>query len=148
MLKILSYFLAIRYQRIVFNGQIYRWTVVNVGVLQGLISEPVLIYINELLTGLSMSPKVFTNVTYGFFDNDMTPSANDLIKFNGIYQWKMGFIPDPSKLLSCKLHAISFIYLFIYFLIYLFVYLFIYSFIHLFLFIHLFIYLFIYLFIL
>ena len=69
MLKILSFFLAIRYQRIVFNGQIYRWTVVNAGVLQGLISEPVLIYINELLTGLSMSPKVFTNVTYGFFDN-------------------------------------------------------------------------------
>ena len=98
-----------------------------------------LIYINELLTGLSISPKVLTNVTYGFFDNDMTPSANDLIKFNGIYQWKMGFNPDPSKLLSCKLHAISFIYL----LIYLFVYLFIYPFIHLF-FIYSFIYLFIY----
>ena len=69
MLKILSYFLAIQYQRIVFNGQIYRWTVVNVGLLQGSISEPVLIHINELLTGLSMSPKVFANVTYGFFDN-------------------------------------------------------------------------------
>ena len=142
MLKILSYFLAIRYQRIVFSCQIFRWTVVNVGLLQGSVSEPVLIYINELLTGLSMSPKVFANVTYGFFDNDMTPSANDLIKFsNGIYQWKMGFNPDPSKLLSCKLHAVSFIYLFILLFIYLFIYLFIHSFIF-----YLFIYLIIYLF--
>ena len=102
-----------------------------------------LIYINELLTGLSISPKVLTNVTYGFFDNDMTPSANDLIKFNGIYQWKMGFNPDPSKLLSCKLHAISFIYLLIYLFSYLFICLFIYLSIHSFIF-YLFIYLFIY----
>ena len=55
----------------------------------------------------------------------------------------MGFNPDPSKLLSCKLHAISFIYLFIYLFSYLFVCLFIYLFIRSFSF-YLFIYLFIY----
>ena len=63
----------------------------------------ILIYINDLLTGLSSNSRLFADDTSLFLVvRDMTSSANilnnDLSKINNwAYQWKISFNPDPSK---------------------------------------------------
>ena len=47
LLTIMSDFLANRYQRVALNSKTSELTPVNVGVLQGSIPDPVLIYIND-----------------------------------------------------------------------------------------------------
>ena len=105
LLKIMEDFLANRYQRVVLNGQAPKWTAVNAGIPQGSILGPLLllIYINNLFTGLSSNSRLFADDTSLFsVVRDMTSSANilnnDLLKINNwAYQWKMSFNPDPSK---------------------------------------------------
>ena len=103
--NIMEDFLGNWYQRVVLNGQISRCVVVIAGVLQGSILGPflLLIYINDLSTGLSSNPRLFAGDTSLFSVGcDMTLSVNalnnDLLKINNwAYQWKMSFNPDPSK---------------------------------------------------
>ena len=105
LLKLTEDFLANRYQRVVLNGQISKWAAVNAGVPPGSILGPLLflIYINDLLTGLSSNSRLFEDATSLFsVVCNMTSSANilnnDLLKINNwAYQWKMSFNPDPSK---------------------------------------------------
>ena len=105
LLKIMEDFLANRYQRVVLNGQVSKWAAVNAGVPQGSILGPLLflIYINDLLTGLSSNSRLFADdITLFSVARDMTSSANilnnDLLKINNwAYQWKMSFNPYPSK---------------------------------------------------
>ena len=102
---IVLYRLANWYQRVVLNGQVSKWAAVNAGVPQGSILGPLLflIYINDLLTGLSSNSRLFADDTSLFsVVRDMTSSANilnnDLSKINNwAYQWKISFNPDPSK---------------------------------------------------
>ena len=55
LLKTMEDFLAKRYQRVVLNGQVYKWAAVNAGVPQGPIPGPLLflIFINNLSNDLS-----------------------------------------------------------------------------------------------
>ena len=97
--------LSNRYQRVVLNGQSSGWAAVNAGVPQGSILGPLLllIYINDLSTGLSSNPRLYANNTSLFsvvHDRNTSASelSNDLIKIrNWAYQCKMSFNPDPSK---------------------------------------------------
>ena len=98
-------FLANRYQKVVLNGQVSKWAAVNAGVPQESILGALLflIYINDLLTGLSSNSRLFADDTYLFsVVRDITSSANilnnNLLKINNwAYQWKISFNPDPSK---------------------------------------------------
>ena len=116
LLKIIEDFLSNRYQRIVLTSQSSGWAVVNAGVPQGLILGPLLflVYINDLLAGLSSNPRLFADDTSLFsVDHDRTTSANelnnDLLKIRSwVYQWKMIFNPNSSKqaqevIFSCKI---------------------------------------------
>ena len=64
-LKIIEDFLANRSGRVVSNGQVSKWAVVNAGVLQGSILGPLLfvIYINDLFNELSSNPRLFADDT-------------------------------------------------------------------------------------
>ena len=63
----------------------------------------ILIYVNDLLTGLSSNSRLFTDDTSLFsVVHHMISLANilnnDLIKISiWAYQWKINFNPDPSK---------------------------------------------------
>ena len=61
LLMIIEDFLSNRYQRVVLNGQSSGWAAVNAGVCQGSIlgSLLLLVYINDLSTGLSSNPELF-----------------------------------------------------------------------------------------
>ena len=74
-------FLANRYQRVVLNRQVSKWVAVNAGVPQGSIIGPLsfLIYINDLLTGLSSDLRLFAGDTSLFsVVRVITSSANIL----------------------------------------------------------------------
>ena len=108
-------FLKERKQRVVLNGQISRWKIINVGVPQGFILGPLLflIYINDLAEGPTTNAKLFTDDTSLFpIVHDSQKSANDFNKdleiiYIWTFQWKMNFNPDPTKqarevIFSCK----------------------------------------------
>ena len=80
LLKIIEDFL---YQRVVLNGQSSNWAVVNTGVSQDSILGPLLflVCINDLSTGLSSNPRLFTddNSLFSVF-HDRSTSANELKK--------------------------------------------------------------------
>ena len=87
------------------NGQHSSWANVKAGVPQGSILGPLLslIYINDLPNGFNSSAKLFADDTSLFSAvNIITGSAN-LLKSNlsemneWALQWKMSFIPDPTK---------------------------------------------------
>ena len=65
LLKIIEDFLSNRYQRVVVNKQSSGWAAVNSGVLQGSILGPLLllVYLNDLSTGLSSNPRLFADDT-------------------------------------------------------------------------------------
>ena len=105
LLKILTYFLKSRKQRVVLNGQHSSWSYVLAGVAQGLILGLLLfpIYINDLSDGLQCNPKLFPDDTSLFATvhnikkatNDLN---NDLTKITKwAFLWKMSFNPDISK---------------------------------------------------
>ena len=105
LLNLLSNFLRNRKQRVVLNGQTSSWADVNAGVPQGSILGPLLflIYINDLVDGLSSNAKSFADDTslFSIIHNANTTAKelnNDLVKISRwVYQWKMSFDPDPSK---------------------------------------------------
>ena len=61
-------FLANRYQRVVLNEQVSKWATVNAGIPQGSILGPLLflIYINDLLTGLSSNSRLLQMTLLSF----------------------------------------------------------------------------------
>ena len=67
------------YRRVILNGQVSRWVAVIAGVSQGSILGTLsfLIFINDLLTGLYSTSRLFTDDFYLFsVVRDMTSSAN------------------------------------------------------------------------
>ena len=105
LLKLFTDFLKNRKQRVTANEQTSFWTEVNAGVSQGSILGPLLflIYINDLLDGLSSNVKLFADDTSLFsVVHDIHSSASDLKKNlktinEWAFQWKMSFNPDPNK---------------------------------------------------
>ena len=67
------------YRRVILNGQVSRWVAVIAGVSQGSILGTLsfLIFINDLLTGLYSTSRLFTD-DFSLFSvvRDMTSSAN------------------------------------------------------------------------
>ena len=65
LLKLIESFLSDRYQRVILNGQTSKWNEITAGVPQGSILGPLffLIYINDLPSELSCSPKLFVDDT-------------------------------------------------------------------------------------
>ena len=104
-LKLLEDFLKERRQRVVLNGQVYTWEIINVGVPQGFILGPLLflIYIDDLAEGPTTNAKLFADDTSLFpVVHDSQKSANDFNKdleiiYIWAFQWKMNFNPDPTK---------------------------------------------------
>ena len=92
-------------QRVVLNGQNYKWSNISATVPQGSILGPrlFLIYINDLFDNLSSNPKRFADDTLLFsVVHDVYQSGinvnDDLEKINSwAFQWKMSFNPDISK---------------------------------------------------
>ena len=97
LLKLLRDFLYCCKQRVLLNGQNSSWENVNAGVPQGYILGPLLflIYINDLLNGVSSNCKLFVNDASPFsVVNDIQSSAtalrNDILVIsNWGFQWKM-----------------------------------------------------------
>ena len=94
-----------RKQRVVLNGENSSWTNVHAGIPQGSILGPLLflIYINDVSDDLTFKAKIFTDDTLSFsIVHDVNTSAkelNDDLKTanDWVFQWKMGFNPDPNK---------------------------------------------------
>ena len=92
-------------QRVVLNGQNYKWSNISATVPQGSILGPrlFLIYINDLFDNLSSNPKRFADDTLLFsVVHDVYQSGinvnDDLEKINSwAFQWKMSFNPDINK---------------------------------------------------
>ena len=95
-------FLDSRHQRVVFNGQSSKWSLVEAGVPQGLILGPLLflVYINDLPQGLRCNAKLLADDTS--LSSTITSPAisssslnEDLVKITHcVYQWKMSFNPE------------------------------------------------------
>ena len=94
-----------RKQRVVLNGKCSEWSEITAGVPQGSVLGPLffLIYINDLVDGLSSDAKLFADDTSLFtivYDENIAASQlnNDLkIISEWAYQWKMKFNPDKNK---------------------------------------------------
>ena len=94
-----------RNQRVVFNGKCSEWSEITAGVPQGSVMGPLffMIYINDLVDGLSSDAKLFADDTSLFtivYDENIVASQlnNDLkIISEWAYQWKMKFNPDKNK---------------------------------------------------
>ena len=99
-------FLSDRHQRVVSNGQTYKWNKITAGVPQGSILGPLffLIYINDIPSWLSYSPKLFADDTSLFLVvKNVNETAKKLNKdleniSKWAHQWKKSFNPDPIKM--------------------------------------------------
>ena len=108
LLYLLKDFLKYWKQRVILNGQNSSWKGITSGVPQGSILGPLLflIYINDLLDGLSSNCKLCADDTSLFsVVHDVTISSSelnsDLAKISEwAFKWKMSFNPDPSKLVQ------------------------------------------------
>ena len=84
---------------------VFSLEIVTAGVLQGSVLGPLffLIYINDLLLGLTTNVKIFSDNTSLFsFVNNASVSASrlnsDLVKIgNWAFNWEMSFNPDHTK---------------------------------------------------
>ena len=84
---------------------VFSLEIVTAGVLQGSVLGPLffLIYINDLLLGLTTNVKIFSDNTSLFsFVNNASVSASrlnsDLVKIgNWVFNWEMSFNPDHTK---------------------------------------------------
>ena len=65
LLKIIENFVSNRYQRVLLNGKYSGWTALNAEESQGSILGPLLllVYINDLSTGLLSNPRLFADET-------------------------------------------------------------------------------------
>ena len=105
LLKLSQCFLSDRQQRVVLNGQHFKWVPVLAGIPQGSILVPLLflIYINDLPENLESSTKLFADDTSLFSTVcGLSESANllndDLKKVSEwAVKWKMIFNPDITK---------------------------------------------------
>ena len=105
LLEFIKSFLTNRFHRVVMNGQKSECLLVITGVPQGSILGPLffLIYINDLLVGITSTVKLFADDTSLFsIVHDPNTSANELKKdlqkiSECAYQWKMSFNPDKDK---------------------------------------------------
>ena len=105
-LRLIESFLSDRSQRVVLNGHTYNRNKIKAGVRQGSTLGPLffLIYINDLLSELRCSAKLFPDGTSLFSVvenvNETTTNLNkDLENINKwVQQWKMSFNPDPTKM--------------------------------------------------
>ena len=105
LLSTLTDFLKLRKQRVVLNGQLSSWSNIETGVPQGSALGPLLflIYINNLLDGLTTNARLFADDVslFSVVDNINLSATNlnsDLSKINAwANQWKMTFNPDPNK---------------------------------------------------
>ena len=68
LLNLFNNFLRYRKQRVVLNGLVSAWKLVNAGVPEGSILGPLffLFYINNLADGLQCNVKIFANDIYQF----------------------------------------------------------------------------------
>ena len=104
-LLLIKNYLHNRQQRVAFNGQIYEWERIYLGVLRGSGLGPLLflIYINDLPDGITSMCKIFADDSYIFskvldVNKSVIELNADLEKTNQwAYQWKIQFNPDPNK---------------------------------------------------
>ena len=114
-LGLIDSFLSERFQRVLLNGLASKWSQIKAGVPQGSVLGPLLflVYINDLLEGLTSNVKLFADDTSIFsVVRDSSSSSlslnEDLSKISQWgYKWKMLFNPDASKqaqevVFSCK----------------------------------------------
>ena len=105
LLNLLSNFLRKRKQRVVLDKQTSSWADDNAVAPQGSILDPrlFLIYIKDLVDGLSLNAKLFADgISFVFDAHNVNTSkdelSNDLVKINKwTSQWKTSFNPDPNK---------------------------------------------------
>ena len=101
-------FLSDMYQRVVLNGNFSNWNKIKAGVPQRSILGPLLflIYINDLLSELRCSAKLFAEDASLFSVaenvNETTKNLNkDLENTNKwAQQWKMFLNPHPTKMVQ------------------------------------------------
>ena len=94
-----------RFQRVLLNGQTFKWLPVKAGVPQGSILGPLffLIYNNDLSDELVSTVKLFSDDTSLFSvvcDSNISVYElnNDMQKLSEwAYKWKMSFNPDLNK---------------------------------------------------
>ena len=114
-LGLIDSFLSERFQRVLLNGLASKWSQIKAGVPQGSVLGPLLflVYINDVLEGLTSNVKLFADDTSIFsVVRDSSSSSlslnEDLSKISQWgYKWKMLFNPDASKqaqevVFSCK----------------------------------------------
>ena len=105
LLKLIASFLSNRLQRVVLNGNCSTWKEVLAAVPQGSILGPLffLIFINDLPIGLQSNVKIFADDTSLFSVIFYILSSSNILNndlaliSDWAFQWKMSFIPDPSK---------------------------------------------------
>ncbi|MCH2389802.1 MAG: hypothetical protein MK234_03870 [Nitrospinales bacterium] len=116
LINLLTNYLSDRYQRVVLNGQESDWEKINAGVPQGSVLGPLLflVYINDLIDGISSNIKLFADDSSLFtrVRNDVTETherlTQDLAKITEwAHMWKFRFNPDLTKqaieiVFSCK----------------------------------------------
>ena len=116
LLNLLSNYLSDRYQRVVLNGQESDWEKINAGVPQGSVLGPLLflVYINDLIDGISSNIKLFADDSSLFtrVRDDVNATherlTHDLDKITKwAHTWKFRFNPDLTKqaievIFSCK----------------------------------------------
>ena len=116
MINLLTNYLSDRYQRVVLNGQESDWEKINAGVPQGSVLGPLLflVYINDLIDGISSNIKLFADDSSLFtrVRDDVNATherlTHDLDKITEwAHRWKFRFNPDLTKqaievIFSCK----------------------------------------------
>ena len=111
LIKLIKLFLNNRCQRVVLKGQSSVWKLVTAGVSQGSALGPLcfLIYINDLLLGLTINVKLFADdnsffsvvsnasVSASRLNNDVVIGLSTGKCQDWDFNWKMLFNPDPTK---------------------------------------------------
>ena len=105
LLRLLKNYLSARQQRVFLHGQTSSWQNVSAGVPQGSVLGPLLflIYINDLLDGITSSCKIFADST-SLFSKIERKSCSNFKLDKGLktiskwaFRWKMLFNRDPRK---------------------------------------------------
>ena len=105
LLRLLKNYLSARQQRVFLHGQTSSWQNVSAGVPQGSVLGPLLflIYINDLLDGITSSCKIFADST-SLFSKIERKSCSNFKLDKGLktiskwaFRWKVLFNRDPRK---------------------------------------------------